>query len=51
MDPIALAYYAIVCGALSCCAPLIGGILARLAIGVVVGLVAAALLPMLRAAF
>ncbi|SLN43727.1 hypothetical protein [Roseisalinus antarcticus] len=48
MDPISLTFYAVVCACLSWAAPVLGGILPRLAIGAVVGMVAATLLPILR---
>ncbi len=49
MDPIALVFYAVICGLLSLFAPSLGGMLPRLALGAVVGIVAAALLPALKA--
>ena len=48
MDPIALAFYAIICGALSVFAPNLGGFLPRLVAGAAVGIIAAALLPMIK---
>jgi hypothetical protein len=48
MDPIALLFYAVVCGCLSFFAPNLGGRMQRLAIGAGVGVVAAALLPIIR---
>jgi hypothetical protein len=51
MDPISLAFYAIVCGLLSLVAPNLGGMVPRLAIGAVVGIAAAAILPLIRANF
>lgn len=51
MDPLSLVYYAAVCSALGYYAPRMGGVPARLLIGALVGLAAAAILPMLRAAF
>jgi hypothetical protein len=45
MDPISLVFYAIVCGVLSVFAPKFGGFLPRLAVGAVVGIGAAAALP------
>ena len=48
MDPISIVFYAIVCGLLSLFAPNLGGMVPRLATGAVVGIVAAALLPLLR---
>jgi hypothetical protein len=50
MDPITLGYYAIICGGLSLASPWLGSVLVRLAIGVGVGLGAAALLPTVHAA-
>jgi len=48
MDPIAMTFYAVICGVLSFAAPHLGSPLKRLGIGAVVGIVAAALLPTLR---
>lgn len=48
MDPLSLVFYAAVCGLLSAVAPNLGGPAPRLAIGAVVGIAAAALLPLLR---
>ena len=48
MDPLALAFYAIICGALSVLAPNLGGFLPRLAAGAAVGLVAAGFLPVIK---
>ena len=48
MDWIALAFYACVCGGLGIAAPFLGGFLPRLAVGAVVGICAAILLPLLR---
>lgn len=48
MDPISLAFYAIVCGILSLVAPNFGGMAPRLAIGAAVGIAAAAVLPFVR---
>ena len=50
MDPISLTFYAAVCGLLSLFAPSLGGRIPRLAIGAVVGVIAATVLPLLRAA-
>ena len=50
MDVTALAFYACICGLLSFASPAFGTPLRRLAIGAVVGIAAAALLPILRAA-
>ena len=48
MDPITIAFYAIVCGLLSVFAPNLGGVFPRLAVGAVVGILAAAALPFVR---
>lgn len=48
MDPIAMLFYALVCGALSLFAPNLGGTLPRLAVGAVVGVAAAGVLPLLK---
>ncbi|WP_424966381.1 hypothetical protein [Dinoroseobacter sp. S375] len=48
MDPVALAFYAAICALLSLFAPQLGGRMTRLAVGAGVGVVAAALLPILR---
>lgn len=48
MDPISLAFYALVCGLLSLFAPNLGGTLPRLAVGAVVGIVAASALPFIK---
>ena len=45
MDPISLVFYAVVCGLLSVFAPNLGGMVPRLTVGAVVGVVAAAALP------
>jgi len=50
VDPFALLFYAVVCGCLSFFAPKLGGRMQRLAIGAGVGVVAAALLPIVRLA-
>jgi len=49
MDPLALVYYALVCGLLGLAAPRLRRPLTRFAVGVAVGLVAAGALPGLRA--
>lgn len=49
MDPITLGFYAAVCACLSAVAPGFPGLMARLVIGALVGIAAAALLPLLRA--
>ncbi|NNE81875.1 MAG: hypothetical protein HKN18_16525 [Silicimonas sp.] len=48
MEPISLAFYAAVCGLLSLVAPNLGGMVPRLAVGAVVGIVAASVLPFIR---
>ena len=48
MEPISIAFYAAVCGTLSGLAPSLGGLTARLAVGAVVGVIAATVLPFLR---
>ncbi|MEM7722795.1 MAG: hypothetical protein AAF376_10505 [Pseudomonadota bacterium] len=48
MDITALIFYAIVCALLSMASPRLGTPVKRLAIGAAVGIVAAALLPILR---
>jgi len=50
MDFVTLAYYGLICGILSLAAPRLGNRMVRLAIGVVVGLIAAGVLPLARAA-
>ena len=50
MDIVALAFYTLVCGVLSIAAPQIGSPVKRMIIGAVVGIVAAAILPLLREA-
>ncbi|MDF0601829.1 hypothetical protein P1J78_13870 [Psychromarinibacter sp. C21-152] len=49
MDPVTLTYYALVCGLLSAFAPTVRRRIARLAVGAVIGLVAAGALPFVRA--
>ena len=48
MDPIAIAFYAVVCGLLSLVAPNLGGMVPRLAVGAGVGFVASMVLPILN---
>ena len=48
MDPISLAFYAVICGLLSLFAPNFGGMFPRLVVGAVVGIAAAAVLPTLK---
>lgn len=49
MDVTALAFYALVCGVLSWAGPRLGQPLLRFGIGALVGIVAAAVLPAVRA--
>lgn len=48
MDPIAVFYYAMICAALSWAAPSLSRSVHRLALGAVVGVAAAACLPLVR---
>ncbi len=48
MDPVTLGFYASVCAILGLAGPRLGGPLARLGIGALVGLAAAAVLPLVR---
>ena len=48
MDPISMAFYAVVCGALSLVAPSLPRPLARVAAGAAVGVVAALVLPWIK---
>jgi hypothetical protein len=48
MDPIALTFYAVVCGLLSAASPRIPRLPVRLGIGAAVGLVAATVLPLVK---
>ena len=50
MDPISLGFYAAVCGTLGACAPWLGKLWVRLAVGACVGLAAATVLPLIREA-
>jgi len=50
MEPISIVFYAVICGLLSVFAPSLGGMVPRLAVGAVVGVVAAVILPVLRGA-
>ncbi|MCB1385253.1 MAG: hypothetical protein KDJ80_04880 [Nitratireductor sp.] len=47
-DTTAIVWYAAICGALAAFAPSLGGRAARIAIGAVVGVIAASLLPFLK---
>lgn len=51
MDPVALIFYALVCGSLSAFAPKFGGVGLRMAAGAAVGIVAALVLPWAKSAF
>jgi len=48
MDPVSVLYYGAICGLLALFSPELGRAAARLACGFAVGLVAAALLPVLK---
>ena len=48
IDAAAIAWYAVICGALSAFAPSFGGRSVRIIIGGIVGIVAATVLPMVR---
>ncbi|KMW60186.1 hypothetical protein AIOL_000339 [Candidatus Rhodobacter oscarellae] len=48
MDPIAIAFYAVICGCLGAASPVMPSLPARLGVGVVVGVLAAIALPMLK---
>lgn len=48
MDPISIAFYAVVCGILSLFAPRLGGMIPRLATGAIVGIGAATTLPFIH---
>lgn len=48
MDPITLGFYALVCGSLGAVSPKFPRLPVRLAVGAVVGLVAASILPVLK---
>ena len=48
MDLTAIAFYAVICGTLGVAAPNLGSMPIRLAVGAVVGIVAAILLPVLK---
>jgi len=51
MEPFVLAYYASVCAVLSFFSPFLGGMLTRLLLGAVVGVIAAFALPAMRTQF
>jgi hypothetical protein len=48
MDPVSLGFYAAVCGALSAAGPWLGNLVVRFGVGLLVGLVAALVLPAVR---
>lgn len=48
MDPLNLTYYAVVCGGLAAYAPQVSNRIARLVLGLGVGGISAALLPMVH---
>lgn len=48
MDPITITFYAVVCGCLSAASPRVPKLPVRLAVGAVVGIIAALLLPFLK---
>jgi hypothetical protein len=50
MEPIALGFYAIVCGLLGAAGPKLGALPMRLGIGAAVGLIAASVLPVIQGA-
>lgn len=49
MDPITLIFYAVICGGLGYAGPRLGAPLMRFGIGAGVGLIAASLLPAIKA--
>ena len=48
MDPVNLAFYGLVCGTLAAFAPSLGSRVTRAVVGVVIGVIASALLPLLK---
>jgi hypothetical protein len=48
MDILALTFYACICGVLSAVAPRFGSTLSRIGLGIIVGALAAFILPLLR---
>ena len=50
MDPIAITFYAVICGFLSAASPVVPSLPIRLAVGAVVGIGAAVILPLLKGA-
>ncbi|MBV2358734.1 hypothetical protein KUH32_03030 [Thalassococcus sp. CAU 1522] len=51
MDPLALVFYAVICGALSLAGPRLGPPWRRFAVGAAVGVVAVIVLPLVRGVF
>ena len=51
MDPIAMIFYAVICGVLGLAGPSLGRPVVRISIGAAVGIVAATVLPMVRGLF
>ena len=49
MDPVTLVYYGAICGLLAVASPRLTPVAVRLLAGIVIGLVAAGVLPVLRA--
>lgn len=49
IDPGAIAWYAAICGALAALAPTLGGRNRRILVGAIVGILAATILPALKA--
>lgn len=50
MDAVSLGFYALICGAPNVVGPFMGGIISRFSIGIVVGLAAAWVRPLLKTA-
>ena len=50
MDPVNLAFYGLVCGTLAAFSPSLGSRATRVVVGVIVGLIASTLLPLLKGA-
>ncbi len=48
MDSVNIVFYAIICGTLAAYAPTAGGRAARFVLGIVVGAIAASLLPLVK---
>lgn len=51
MDVLSLVFYALICGLLAVFAPNLGSRAMRMGVGAVIGIAAAAILPVLRGAF